>query len=118
MEWPAKAYAYCPTCREDLSASPEEVAAKPTLSEMVETAGEPLAAVGGLALGYFEAAFALASLVSLFAAVATRDWRAAGAAVFFLALTALSVWAKVREMRGQTGATDAETASETSEQLQ
>ena len=89
---PAVVDAYCPECREDLSATPEEVAAKPTLGEMAEVMGKPLAAVGGLALGFLEIALAVTSLATLFAALVAREWELAGGAAFFFTLRCCWSW--------------------------
>lgn len=109
---PAVADAYCPDCREELAATPEEVAIKPTLTEMAEVVGAPL---GAVILGFLDVIFAVASLLALFTALATGEWGVALGAVVVLAVSALSVLVKVRgpnERTSVTGRGKTQTGSE------
>lgn len=112
--------AFCPECREDLSATVEEVAAKPTLAEMANSLGEPVGAVGALVLGYFEVILTLGSLIALFAALRAGEWKVAGGAAVFVIITVslmvLKVVLKVRGSGAKTSVTGRDKTSKGTEQ--
>jgi hypothetical protein len=65
--------AYCPECREDLSATPEEAAEKPTLDDMAE-ALKPVGIVWG---GFSVAVGVVSSISAVLGGVAGREWELA-----------------------------------------
>jgi hypothetical protein len=113
--------AFCPECREDLSATPEEAAAKPTLVDMVDVVQGPAAALGTLVFGLLELVLFLASLLVLFGAMRAGEWEVVGGAAVFLGLAALFLLLKVLQVRGgaaQTSVTGREKTTKGPEQPQ
>ena len=108
--------AYCPECREDLSATPEEAAQKPTLGEMRQALRAPAAAFEGVQTVFFVAMLAVAGVVALFDAMRDGEWLQAGFFAFLLVLGGVGIVAYLRGPQIKTSVSGRDKTTKSSEQ--